>query len=325
MKVDNLKKTLAFAILVVLALASFNFLTLPHVNAQTSEAQVLSYSWYTAPSTTTTAEYINDLIAVGEVQNTGSNTIGAVWVIGQAYDSNGTLLASAEGRSMVTNLAPNQKAPFYLDFTPENSVTQDQSWVPNVTSVTVSVATITNATDTQYAGLTTSNLNGANNGGTYTVDGRIQNTGTQSVGDVAVVSTFYNANGTVVALGFSDLGVALAPGESTTFAMTPWDDTGTLSSEIASYSILVQSTPITPAATPEPTATPTTQPTSSPSGTSNPTQNPGSTETIATYVLVIVVVGAVVAVVAVFLFLRRQEKSRQVEAPASPAESSAQL
>ena len=305
-----MKKILAFAILVVLALASFNVLSLPNVRAQTNEAQVLSYSWYIAPSTTTTAEYINDLIAVGEVQNTGSTTIGAIWVTGQEYDSNGTVFASTEAQAMATNLVPNQKAPFYLDFTPEESVTQDQSWVPNVTSVTVSVATITNASDssTQYTGLTTSNLNIDNNGGNYTVSGIIQNTGDQSVEDVALASTFYNSNGTVIAVSFTDLGATLVPGQPTTFEVTPWDNTATLSSEIENYTIQVQSIPVTPTATPEQTAQPTTQPTSSPSGSPNPTQNPGIMTSIPTYALVIVVI-AVVAIIAGLMLLRRRGKS----------------
>jgi hypothetical protein len=319
LKGDNLKKILAFVILVVLALALFNVLSLPNVRAQTNEAQVLSYSWYIAPSTTTTAEYINDLIAVGEVQNTGSTTIGAIWVTGQAYDSNGTVLASTEAQAMANNLVPNQKVAFYLDFTPEESVTQDQSWVPNVTSVTVSVATITNASDssTQYTGLTTSNLNIDNNGGNYTVSGIIQNTGDQSVEDIALASTFYNSNGTVIAVSFTDLGATLVPGQPTTFEVTPWDNTATLSSEIENYTILVQSIPVTPTATPEQTAQPTTQPTSSPSGSPNPTQNPGIMTSIPTYALVIVVI-AVVAIIAGLMLLRRRGKSYQIEASTSP-------
>jgi hypothetical protein len=324
---DNLKKILSLVIIVGLALASFNILSLPHVSAQTTAAQILSYSSYIAPSTTSSAEYADDLIVVGEAQNTGSNVVGAVLVIGQAYDSNGTLLASTEARVMETNMAPNQKAPFYLDFIPEGSVTQDQSWVSNETSLTVLVGYVTNATSTssQYTGLTTSDLNGVNNGGTYTVSGKIQDAGDQSVGDTAVIATFYSSNGTVVALSFTDLGAGLISGESTTFSVTPWDNTDTLSSEIASYAIMVRSTPIALVATPEPTAAPTTQPTISPSGTSNPTQNTGVSESIAQYALIIVVVAAVIAVLAVFMFLRRQGKSQQVEASTSPGESSMQL
>ena len=316
-----MKKKLAFVILVVLALASFNILSLPHARAQTATAQVVTYSWYTAPSTTTTAEYINDLVAVGEVQNTGSTTIGSVWVIGQAYDSNGTFLASTEAQAMEANLSPNQKAPFYLDFIPENSVTQDQSWVSNAANITVLVATITNATSSPYAGVVASGLNAVNNGGTYTVTGTIQNTGSQSVGDIAAIATFYNANNTVVAVSFTDLGVGLVQGQSTTFSVTPWDNTGTLSGEIASYAVQVQSTPVAPIATSEPTAAPTTQPTYS----TNPTQNTGETSPTAIYELVIALVVVVIAVVAVLVLFRKRGKSRRIEAPAPTAESSAQL
>ncbi len=313
-----MKKTLAFIILVVLALAAFNVYSLPHVKAQTTQAQVLSYSWYLAPSTTTTAEYISDLIAVGEVQNTGSNTIGSMWVGGAAYDSNGTLLASTEAQVMATNLPPNQKAPFYLDFTPESSITQDQSWVSSVANVTVSLGSTLNATGTgtQYAGLNAVNLNGVNNAGTYTVSGTIADIGDQSVGDIGVVATFYNANGTVVGLSLTDLGTSLLTGAAIPFKVTPWDNTGTLSSEISSYSILLQSVPLSPTSTPAPTVAPTTQPTSSPSGSPTPTQTSGSAVSIPTYAILIAVV-VVIAVIAALILLRRRGGSHKSEAPTS--------
>ncbi len=319
LKGDNMKKIVAFAILVVLALASFNVLSITSVRAQTVEAKVLSYSWYIAPSTTATAEYIGDLISVGEVQNTGSNTAGLIWVVGQAYDSNGTVLASTEAQVMTTNLAPNQKAPFYLDFTPEFSVTQDQSWVSNVTTVTVSEASITKASNSsaQYAGLTIFNDIGANNGGNYTVSGIIVDSGDQSVRDVALTTTFYSSNGTVVGLSLTDLGTAMTPGQAIPFVVSPWDNTATLSSEIANYTILVQSIPVTSAPTPEQTTAPTTQPTISTSGSPNPTQTPTTMASITTYVIVIIIVVAI-AVIASLNLLKRRGNSHQNEAPTSP-------
>jgi hypothetical protein len=320
-----LKKILTFVILIVLALSLFTVFSLPNVRAQTVEAQVLSYSWYVAPPTTTSAVYIDDLIAVGEVQNTGSTAVGAVWVVGLAYDSNGTVLASTENQAMASNLGPNQKAPFYLDFTPEESITQDQSWVSNVATVHVSVATITNTTSasTQYAGLTTSNLNGGNNGGNYTVSGIIQNTGDQSVEDVALASTFYDLNGTVVAVSFTDLGVTLAPDQPTVFTVTPWDDTASLSNEISNYTILVQSVLVTPTATPKQTTSPTSQPTSFPSGSPNPTQNSGMLASVPTYAIVIVVV-AVIALVAGLMLLRKRGNVHRIETPVSSHPSPSQ-
>ena len=87
-----MKKIITAVIVVVLILAAFNILSAPRVKAQTSECKVLSYSWYVAPADTTQAEYIGDLIAVGEVQNVGSNVLGYVIVNGLAYNSSGALL-----------------------------------------------------------------------------------------------------------------------------------------------------------------------------------------------------------------------------------------
>ncbi len=304
-----MKKILTVVILAALVLASFNIIQLPHASAQTNQAQVLSYSWYLAPSTTTTAEYINDLVCVGEVQNTGSNVIGKLFVIGQALDSNGSVLDAGEAQVFANNLAPNQKAPFYIDFTPENSITQDQSWVSNMTSVTVQMGAIINATGTQYAGLTTSNLNAVNNNGVYTVTGTIQNSGDQSVGDVAVVTTFYNSTGAVVALNFTDVGSALTPGQATTFSATPQDNTAGLSNEIASYAMLLQSVPApTATATPIPTVAPTTQPTSFPNGPSNPPQNSGNQSSLLLYIIAIVAVAVALIAVVGFILLRKPVK-----------------
>ncbi len=312
----HLKKTLAFVILCVLALASFNVLSMSFVGAQTNSAQILSYTWYVAPATTTSAEYTYDLVAVGEVQNTGSNTVGSIWVVGQVYDSNGTVVAATEAQTIATNIVSNQKAPFYLDFTPESSATLDQSWVANASTVTVSVGAITpsSATNTQYSGLTTSNLNAANNAGNYTVSGNIQDSGSQSVSDVALATTFYYSNNTVAAVSFSDLGTALSPGQSVAFSVTPWDNTAALSSAISSYAILIGSTPIAPTPTPAPTAAPTTQPTSAATGTPNPTETPVTLSSTLIYVLVIAVVG-VIAIVGIFLVLRRSNRKSQTPAP----------
>ena len=315
-----MKKILAVIILVVLALASFNVLSLPHARAQSSQdAQVLSYSWYVAPSTTTTAEWAGDLIAVGEVQNTGMSTLGVVWLTGQASNSSGTIVAASETAAMASNLAPGQKAPFYMDFTPEQSITQDQSWVANVTGVTLEISNIVNSSTTQYSGLTipSSTLNGTNNGGTYTVNGAVEDTGDQSVSDVVLIATFYNSTGGVVALSSSDLGTALSSGQSMPFTVTPWDNTAGLSSEITSYAILTEAVALTATATPKPTPTPTVQPTSSPSSSKQPVTNSGILNSWMTYTAVIVIV-AVVAVLAGLMLLRRRSNSSRLEVPPPP-------
>ena len=139
------------------------------------------------------------MVAVGEVQNVGSNVIGYVNINGTAYNSTGYNVCYAGAMAFGNDMLPGQKVPFYLDFTPENSVTGDQSWVPSVTNVTISVGYPSETNATQYSGLMIppASIVAADIDGTYTVTGSVQNTGDQTTGYVTVVATFYNSTGGV--------------------------------------------------------------------------------------------------------------------------------
>ncbi len=257
LKGNILKKTIVTIILVGLILTSFSVLSVPHVEAQSSDVKILSYSWYTAP-TSILAEYVGDLVAVGEVQNTGTSTFGSVWVVGNAYNSTNQAVAATEARVFSPNLAPGQKAPFYLDFAPETSVTGDQSWVSSVVNVTLFVGSTIETNQTQYSGLTTSGVNGYNSAGTYTVIGTVQNNGDQALSDIVIYGTFYDATGKVVALNFTDLVTPLGVGAARPFTLTPIDNTAAISNQIANFSLSFLPI-IAPAATPTPTSV-TSQP-----------------------------------------------------------------
>jgi hypothetical protein len=244
-------------ILTALILASASMLVSPSARAVSSEVKVLSYSWYVAPSNTVQAEYAGDLVAVGEVQNVGSNVLGSVFVVGFAYNSTGTLLDSNNIPIYASNLLPGQKAPFYIDFLPQNSITGDDSWVPSVTKVTVQPAYIGNTTVTQNSGLKLTGVSASKSSGTYTVTGTVKNNGTETTGNVFVDTTFYNTSGTVVALNFTSyLTSSFAPGNSVPFTATPIDNTAQLSSEIINYSLLIQSEPLTTSGSPTPSPSP---------------------------------------------------------------------
>lgn len=309
---DNLKKTIVVVILAAaLILAAFSMLSAPRVRADTSEVQVLSYSWYVAPSNTVRAEWAGDLVAVGEVQNVGSNVIGSVVVAGAAYDSTGQVLATTQTQAFVNNILPGQKAPFYLDFFPEYSVTQDQSWVPSVTNVTVSATYVNDTSETPYSGLTIpsgSSTSYLDSSGTFTVTSVVQNTGSETTGHVWVVTTFYNASGTVVALNYTGyLSDSLAPGASVQFTVTPTDNTAQLSSAIANYSLLIQSEPLTSSVSPSPSSSiqPSSSPTISPPSSTQPTQSPAPTSSELIYAVAGVIVVIVVIIVALMLFRKR--------------------
>ena len=295
-------------------IALSNFL----VKADTSEVKILSYSWYVAPQSVIAA-YPDDLVAVGEIQNVGSNNLANVYVVGTAYDANGTALASA-GQAVFGNyLLPQQKAPFYLDFNPDLSPTGDLSWVPSVASVNVTVASFADTTDSLYSGLSLSSTSSASSG-IYTVAGTITNNGNQASGNVWVVTTFYNASGTVVSLNYTNyLRNSLAPGQSVGFTATPTDNYP--STEITSYSALLQSQlQVTATATPQPTTQPITSPTTTtqPTSTVTPGQGQGTDSTA------IIIAAAVVAilVVAAVLLLVKNRKKTPPPPPLAPAPAS---
>jgi hypothetical protein len=72
----KLNKKIAISIIICsLVLSMFSVLMFSSVRANISEAKVVSYSWYIAPSDTV-AYSPGDLIVVGEVQNIGSSNLG---------------------------------------------------------------------------------------------------------------------------------------------------------------------------------------------------------------------------------------------------------
>jgi hypothetical protein len=316
---SNLKKTIAVVILAVLTLSAFSTLLSPSVRAQSSEVKVLSYSWYVAPSTTVLAEYSGDLVAVGEIQNVGSSVIG-VYATGVAYNSSGTALDSNQAYFFMNALLPGQKAPFYVDFTPENSITEDQSWESSVSNVSVIVNSVFDINTTQYSGLTSTVSSASNVDGTYTVTGTVHNTGSETADNVFVDATFYNSSGSVVGMDFTGfLSTSLSPGTSVPFTATPTDNPAELSNgAITSYSLLVQSTPVTPSASPSPSPSTSTLPTSSP--TVSPTAS-GSVKSSGSSGLIYAAVGTAVIVIVAVTALVFQRKRHNLPPPPPPSDN----
>jgi hypothetical protein len=316
-----LKKIITAVILVALILAAFTtVLSVPRVRAQgqTSEAKVLSYSWYISPPNTVLALEAGDIVAVGEVQNVGSNVITSVTLSGIAYNSTGQIQNTADFPAFGTNLLPGQISPFYLDFAPFTSVTKDDTYVSNVTSVTVSVAVVSNTNETQYSGLATSDVTSSNSSGTFTVSGNVQNTGDETIGNVWVLATFYNATGWVLGVNetsYLDPSGSLAPGDSVQFVATPVDDPAELiNGEIANYSLLIQSAPFVPSSTPTPPPSGTPPPSST-----SPTASPSkSSAPVSSGLIYEIAVPVVVVVLVALLLLRMRHKNAQLKLPPPP-------
>jgi hypothetical protein len=258
---------------------------------------------------------------VGEVQNTGTTTLGTIIVTGNAYNSTGQVLAQSESEVFGINLAAGAKSSFYMDFPPESSPTYDLSWVPNVTSLTVNVysakpPTTTLTTDVEVP---SDNLQSVNDAGNYTVTGTALNAGFDPVSDVVLYASFYNSTGGVIAIGYMDLGASLQPAGSVAFTLTPVDDTATLSSQIVSYAVSALGVPTTATATPSPvpTTAPTTLPTSTATPSTQPTQPPAPSQSNL-LIYGIIVVGLVIAV-ALVLFILKGHKHKDLPPPPPPA------
>ncbi len=270
--------------MIIVALTLTSIFVLPNVKASISEAGVLSFSWYVAPSTSTMAMETGDLIVVGEVANLGSNIIGNVTVQSTALGANGQTLAVSSSQAFVSYMLPNQKAPFYTDFTAQSGSTHDLSWVPSVTHVVVTVTSVQDTNLRQYADLTIQgSINYTDNFGIYTVHGNLVNTGSQIANEPWVVTTFYNASGAVVGLNYTDyLAASLSPNNIAPFSASPVDSNSQLTSKIAGYSFQVDSYTVSNSTSPLPTTTPTPtttpNPTIAPTPTSTPTVSPTSSD-----------------------------------------------
>lgn len=289
-------KNLSVAFLIAVLAGFSPALLTPHFGVaqsnSTSQAQVLTCSWYVAPSNTYLAAEAGDLIVVGEIQNVGSNIIANATVEGTALDSNGNVLATSRGVTFVFHTLPGQRAPFYIDFTPASASSNDLSWMASVKSVTVQVYSVTDTTSSQYSKLSIpfgGCVGTVENNDTYTVVGFVENTGAETVGDVWVVTTFYDAAGTVVALNFTNyLTDSLAPQAQVAFWASPADNTLALSSKIANYTVQIDSLPLS----------------GSPSGSPNSTS--GASNGSFPIVPVVVASVLVVAVVVAFVVLKKR-------------------
>lgn len=263
----SMKKSIVF-FLALLALVSLGLTSVPKVASQPENIEILSYSWY--------VDSYGDFIVVGEIQNIGSGTIASVILNGIVYTQDGSAQAYSYTTAIVNYLLPQQKAPFWMAFSPQTSVTGDLSWLSiGVDHVDFTVQKAETTNKYQYPDLTIKDDSGkADSEGVYWVKGNVQNSGIQAAKNIRVVGTFYNSAGTVVAIGYTDILTPnpLEPSSSTTFSVGAFDQNQSKiasDQKIAKYALLIQAqepllsgTPPSPTPTSEVTATPT--PTSSP-------------------------------------------------------------
>lgn len=306
-----------------LLLLSLGLTSVPKVHSQTQDAKILDYTYYIDPE--------GMLDVIGEVQNVGSSVLSSVTVAGAIYSAKtgGTDLDNSYDYAWVTNLLPNQKAPFYLEFYAPTTGS-DQYWDAAVTYYPyLSIAAANTTSSYQYPDLTVTSSTGmlgtganANYTDVYYVNGVIKNTGDQTASGLAVVATFYNSTGSIVAVGNTENVLeqtSLAPSQTVQFTVPAFDLNQSVvpaSWRITNYALLIQAEEPVLQGTPPAVVTFTggsstssqtgTSSTSSPSQSLQPSASP--TNSFAKYYVVIAAAAVIlVAAVAALLVLRRSK------------------
>ena len=310
-----MKKT-ALSVLVTVSTIALCLALIPNVLSQIENASILSYSYYTSPYDS------NYLIVVGEAQNIGPNVLGYITAMGTFYAPDETVFMSNYARSITTQIPPQQKIPFQIPFTTAN-IASDTNWTfQDVTNLTITVNYVKLTETRQYQDLTIINDSlGTDNDGYYRVTGTVKNTGSQASNQTAVVATFYNSTGSVVALGFSNYltPTSIPAGGTASFTIYP-SDYEAVYSKITSYSLIIQTELTAPSATPNPTPSPTpsASPTSTPSQSSpspspTPTGSGNGTAIPDTYIYIAAVAASLIAATCLLFWLFNQRKTKMKE------------
>ena len=300
---------------IALSLLSLGLTLVPHVFSQTQNIKIVSYSYYT--------DYLGNLDVVGQIQNDGPNVVNPVILTGSIYSPGGVDQAdSYPTQAWVAYLAPQQEAPFYMQF-PHPNNSPDGTWYSlinagDITNVTLTVAQAKATSSYQYPDLkiTSSSgtiINGGAYSGAYMVNGVIQNTGSQTASNITVVGTFYNSTGTVVGVGYTNYltPATLAPSGTLSFQIAALDlNQSQVPSnlKISKYSLLVQTELPILQGTP-PIITPS--PESSSSSPQKGVNSNGSSNSVVLYAVVIVIV--ILAVAGTILALIRRKPHQTVK------------
>ena len=265
---------------------------------------------------------------VGQIKNVGQDVIDQVILTGTATTTD-QLQQGSYTKVWVSNLIPQQKAPFYMEFPPPQDAYGQSSWYgSSIADISINVALANATSGYQYPDLKITSSQGSvgtsgDFAGAYLAKGTIQNTGSQAATNVTVVGAFFNSTGAVVGVGYTNYlsPRTLNPGESTSFQVAALDLNQSevpSSLKITSYELLVQTeAPILQGTAPQPTPY-------IGSGIGNQNQTPTltlgqTTQLPLVYIAIVSVI--IIAVAATFLFFKRRRKpeSASAEEPAKPA------
>lgn len=308
----QVKKNLAF-VLVMLCATSLLIGFPQRASSQAADLKILNYSWYTSTIT-------GNFIVVGEIQNTGPNTLGSATVSGIVYTTDGQSQANNDySQIFATSLLPNQTVPFYMEFNPESSLSGNLTWI-SLGIDHVEFHLFENTRDvTPYSGLQIiANTSYVDQQGNYTIQGLLSNGGNGYPENVWAAATFYDSSGKTVAVGYSNYVTPhfLPPNSTALFMIIPYDPTPQMATEITNYSLQILSDGSTtqplpsPSSSPSPTLSslPTASITPSPSVSTSSSTNPESEPSVPlslVYAIIAVFIIAIVIIVLAFAIKKR--------------------
>lgn len=204
-----MRKGIVYVLIALLSLSCLAYTLVPKASSQTVSTQnveILNYSYY--------VDLEGLLDVIGQVQNVGNSTVSQVVLTGSVI-SGGQDVSDSATQAFVTDLLPQQKAPFYMEFSTPSSSSEDWgSIIEAGISFDLNVASANTTSSYEYQGLTvtsaTASVGTTASGddgqlaGAYMVNGVVKNTGTQPAENVTIVGTFFNSSGTVIATGYTD-------------------------------------------------------------------------------------------------------------------------
>jgi len=296
-------------LLSILALSGFTMLLTSQVNGASSDAKVLSYSWYTV-TTNDDAKTVREIRVIGEIENVGKTNIAYAYVVATAFIDD-VKIASVSQEAYGINIQPGQKSPFYIAITAQNLIDDEEiTELTGVTDIEVNMGYV--ATNNNNVSVDATVSSKKDSGNSHTVTGTIAFVYETAAGKDAVISsirvtaTYYNSKGTVVSLGrtglltqFDNEGPQGVP-----FTITPIDTH--FEKDITSYELFIQYNTrqnTNPPTQTQPTPTTSTSPTATPEGT------PGGTQPKLdkTWIIATVLIIAIIAIAISLLLLTRKK------------------
>ena len=302
---EELMKTKPILSLTLLAALSLSLAVIPCVTSQPENIKVVSYNWY--------IDSLGFFVVVGEIQNIGSSTVDTVGIGGTVYTVDGTAQADSYTQAYVKYLIPQQKAVFYMEFSPTNDAT-GETWIfSGIDRVDFTIVQAEKTSSYQYPDLTVKASSAtigssADDKGVYWVSGTVQNIGNQTAKSIRVIGTFYNASNTVVAMGYTDplTPTSLNPSGTASFKLGAFDLNQTevpSNLKIASYSLLIQTEEPVFSGTPPPPSNTTQTP---PIDNSEPSTDPSDSNPSPWSTYAIVAIVAILGLIGTAIVLKKR-------------------